>query len=48
MSSHLDDNIIPPSRQQEAPRSDMRWIGKSMKRVEIRVCLPARVATSMM
>lgn len=34
MSSHLDDNIIPRSRQQEAPRSDMRWIGKSMKRVE--------------
>ena len=34
MSSHLDDNIIPPSRQREAPRKDLKWIGKSMKRVE--------------
>lgn len=34
MSSHLDDNIIPPSRQKETPREGLRWIGKSMKRVE--------------
>jgi CO/xanthine dehydrogenase Mo-binding subunit len=34
MSSHLDDNIIPPSRQREAPRKDLKWIGQNMKRVE--------------
>ena len=34
MSSHLDDNMIPASRQKEKPRDGLRWIGKSMKRVE--------------
>ena len=34
MSSHLDDNVIPASRQKEKPRDDLRWIGKSIKRVE--------------
>lgn len=34
MSSHLNDNVIPPSRQREAPREGLIWIGKSMKRVE--------------
>ena len=34
MTSHLDTNIIPPSRQREAPRAGMTWIGQSIKRVE--------------
>ena len=34
MSSHLDTNIIPQSRQRETPRSGFTWIGQSMKRVE--------------
>ncbi len=28
------EGYIPPSRQQEAPRKDLKWIGKSIKRVE--------------
>ena len=34
MSAHLQTHYIPPSRQRERPRSDLRWIGQSMKRVE--------------
>ena len=34
MASHLDTNVIPPSRQREAPRAGMAWIGQSIKRVE--------------
>ncbi len=34
MTSHLDTNVIPPSRQREAPRAGMTWIGQSIKRVE--------------
>ncbi len=34
MASHLDTNVIPPSRQREAPRAGMTWIGQSIKRVE--------------
>lgn len=34
MASHLDTNVIPPSRQREAPRAGMTWIGQSLKRVE--------------
>ena len=34
MASHLDGNTIPPSRQREAPRAGLTWIGQSMKRVE--------------
>ncbi|MBV9116767.1 MAG: hypothetical protein JOY63_05305, partial [Acetobacteraceae bacterium] len=34
MSAHLETHHIPPSRQRERPRSDLRWIGQSMKRVE--------------
>ncbi|WP_299692217.1 xanthine dehydrogenase family protein molybdopterin-binding subunit [uncultured Tateyamaria sp.] len=34
MASHLDTNVIPPSRQREAPRSGLTWIGQSIKRVE--------------
>ncbi|GMG85190.1 xanthine dehydrogenase family protein molybdopterin-binding subunit [Paralimibaculum aggregatum] len=34
MASHLDSNVIPPSRQRETPRSGLTWIGQSMKRVE--------------
>lgn len=34
MASHLDSNVIPPSRQREAPRAGMIWIGQSIKRVE--------------
>jgi CO/xanthine dehydrogenase Mo-binding subunit len=26
--------VIPPSRQREAPRADLKWIGKSIQRVE--------------
>jgi CO/xanthine dehydrogenase Mo-binding subunit len=28
------EGYIPPSRQQEAPRKELKWIGKSIKRVE--------------
>ncbi|MDB5841475.1 MAG: hypothetical protein JWQ23_3427 [Herminiimonas sp.] len=31
---YIPDIDIPKSRQQEKPRDDLRWIGKSMKRVE--------------
>ena len=34
MSSHLKDNIIPPSRRRESPRKDLKWIGQSINRVE--------------
>ncbi|MGD1883531.1 MAG: xanthine dehydrogenase family protein molybdopterin-binding subunit [Paracoccaceae bacterium] len=34
MKSHLDTNVIPPSRQREAPRAGLTWIGQSIKRVE--------------
>ncbi|MEM7693714.1 MAG: xanthine dehydrogenase family protein molybdopterin-binding subunit [Pseudomonadota bacterium] len=34
MASHLDSNIIPESRQREAPRAGLTWIGQSIKRVE--------------
>ncbi|MEM8812648.1 MAG: xanthine dehydrogenase family protein molybdopterin-binding subunit [Pseudomonadota bacterium] len=34
MSSHLDSNVIPPSRQRETPGQSTKWIGKSLKRVE--------------
>jgi CO/xanthine dehydrogenase Mo-binding subunit len=34
MTSHLDDNIIPQSRQREIPRAGLNWIGKGMKRLE--------------
>lgn len=34
MASHLDTNVIPPSRQREAPRTGLTWIGQSIKRVE--------------
>ena len=34
MASHLDTNVIPPSRQREAPRAGLTWIGQSIKRVE--------------
>ncbi|MEM7613424.1 MAG: xanthine dehydrogenase family protein molybdopterin-binding subunit [Pseudomonadota bacterium] len=34
MGSHLDSNVIPPSRQREVPRSGLTWIGQSIKRVE--------------
>src|SRR5580704_521336 len=34
MSNHLEDHVIPPSRQREKPRSNLKWIGKDMKRVE--------------
>jgi CO/xanthine dehydrogenase Mo-binding subunit len=36
MSSHLDTNVLPKSRQRELPGQTMKWIGKSMKRVEDR------------
>jgi CO/xanthine dehydrogenase Mo-binding subunit len=36
MTSHLDTNILPPSRQRELPGQPRTWIGKSMKRVEDR------------
>ena len=36
MSSHLESNVLPKSRQREAPGQNMKWIGKSMKRVEDR------------
>jgi hypothetical protein len=34
MSNHLDNHVIPPSRQREKPRDGLTWLGKSMKRVE--------------
>ena len=34
MSSHLDTNKLPPSRQRELPGQPRQWIGQSMKRVE--------------
>jgi CO/xanthine dehydrogenase Mo-binding subunit len=32
--SHLDNHYIPASKQREAPRKGLSWIGRSMKRVE--------------
>jgi CO/xanthine dehydrogenase Mo-binding subunit len=32
--SHLDNHHIPASRQREVPSKGLKWIGKSMKRVE--------------
>jgi CO/xanthine dehydrogenase Mo-binding subunit len=34
MSSHLETNVLPPSRQRERADQPLTWIGKSMKRVE--------------
>lgn len=34
MTAHLEDHVIPPSKQREKPRSGLKWIGKDMKRVE--------------
>ena len=34
MTSHLEDHVIPPSRQREKPRGNLKWIGQDMKRVE--------------
>ena len=34
MTTHLEDHVIPPSKQREKPRSGLKWIGKDMKRVE--------------
>ncbi len=31
---YVPDLEIPPSRRREEPREEMRWIGKSMKRIE--------------
>ena len=31
---YVPDLEIPPSRRREAPKEEMRWIGKSMKRIE--------------
>lgn len=36
MSPHLATNVLPPSRQRERPGQDLKWIGKSIKRVEDR------------
>jgi CO/xanthine dehydrogenase Mo-binding subunit len=36
MSSHLDSIVLPKSRQREAPGQDLKWIGKSVKRLEDR------------
>ena len=36
MASHLDSNVLPPSRQRELPGQQRKWIGQSMKRVEDR------------
>jgi CO/xanthine dehydrogenase Mo-binding subunit len=36
MSSHLATNVLPKSRQREQPGQDLKWIGKSIKRVEDR------------
>ena len=40
MKSHLDTNVIPPSRQREAPRAGLTWIGQSITRVEDPRILP--------
>ena len=34
MTSHLEDHVIPASRQREKARSNLKWIGQDMKRVE--------------
>ncbi len=34
MTSHLEDHVIPASRQREKPRGNLKWIGQDMKRVE--------------
>ena len=34
MTSHLEDHVIPPSRQREKPRGNLKWIGQDMKRIE--------------
>ena len=34
MTDHLEDHVIPPSKQREKPRADLKWIGQDMKRVE--------------
>jgi CO/xanthine dehydrogenase Mo-binding subunit len=34
MSNHLDDHVIPKSRQREKARGDLKWIGQDLKRVE--------------
>jgi xanthine dehydrogenase molybdopterin-binding subunit B len=36
MGSHLETNILPPSRQRELPGQPRKWIGQSLKRVEDR------------
>ena len=36
MSSHLETNVLPPSRQRELPGQTRKWVGQSMKRVEDR------------
>ena len=46
MSSHLDSNKIPPSRQRELPRQGLTWIGQSIKRVEDPRIWSARAAIS--
>lgn len=34
LSSHLESHVIPPSKQTEKPRNDLKHIGKNMLRVE--------------
>ena len=34
MSHHLEDHVIPKSRQREKARGDLKWIGRDLKRVE--------------
>src|SRR3984885_8813934 len=34
MTSHLEDHVIPKSRQREKARDNLKWIGQDMKRVE--------------
>ena len=34
MTSHLEDHVIPASRQREKARGNLKWIGQDMKRVE--------------
>ena len=34
MTSHLEDHVIPASRQREKARDNLKWIGQDMKRVE--------------
>jgi hypothetical protein len=36
MGSHLETNVLPPSRQRELPGQPRKWIGQSLKRVEDR------------